>query len=99
MSSLFVFLAARDWRKLYAIHSFQGLKNAIIAIALQCTEGAGSTLAYIDYFDLYLAPERWEFRVLSNNEWLEMNQALQGLKWHSFDEQIEDAENNAYPSY
>jgi hypothetical protein len=84
VSKLFLFLEAKDWENLHAIQSFDATKNAIIVIALQCKDVAGSTLPYVDYAELYSASERGEFCVLTELQWLGLNQALPGLDWHSF---------------
>jgi hypothetical protein len=69
---------------LQEIHSFVGTKNAIIAIAVRCSENHGSALTYIDYFELYSSSELCGVHRLGTDEWQSLVSALPDLEWHAF---------------
>jgi len=84
VEQLFKAIERRDWNTLVSIQSFEGSKNAVIATAIRCPRAAGSVQPYVDYVELYSAPERCEHVVLNDEEWRDLNDALATLSWYSF---------------
>lgn len=77
-------LERKDWRELVGIHSFEGMKNAVIVTAIRCPKGTGSVLPYADYVELYFPSERGTSVVLSDEEWRNLADLLPTLDWHTF---------------
>jgi hypothetical protein len=84
ISQLLQLLKAHDWKNLVPIHTFIGTENATIAIAIECTNDSGATLAYVDYADLWLASDRGQYDLLNTEEWENLKRAAPEVEWHLF---------------
>jgi hypothetical protein len=75
---------AKEWEQLLHIHSFDVTKNAICANAVKCPTGAGFTVAFISYQELYSHDElAARSQALDAVEWASLTRAFQNVDWHS----------------
>jgi hypothetical protein len=83
-SQLLELLRARDWKNLVQIQTFIATENAVIAIAIECTNNSGATFAYVDYADLWSGNDRGQYDLLNAADWQNLKQTAPAIKWHLF---------------
>jgi len=83
MLKLIPALDSKAWEQLSQIHSFEGSKNAICANAIACPSGAGFTIAFISYVELYSHDELARSQALNLAEWASLLRVFPNADWHA----------------
>lgn len=84
MSALLAASEESRWRDLRAIQTFNGDQDAVVALAIRCTDRSGALICALDPFELYAGMSLLRRYSLRSSEWMELLEAAPDLRWHPF---------------
>lgn len=84
MESLMSAFELNDWARLSSISSFEWDKNAFVAKAISCPNGAGFAVATISYFELWWDDDLIRSNALDQAQWSALTSAFPNTEWHPF---------------
>ena len=82
MLKLISLFDSKEWEQLSQIHSFDGTKNAVCAKAIACPAGAGFTVTFISYEELWSNDELVKSQALDAAEWSLLLRRFPNVDWH-----------------
>jgi hypothetical protein len=72
------------WNRLRNIQTFNGMQDALEAIAIRCTDRSGTLINTHNPYELYDSTSLFRRFPLDTDEWLRLLEAAPDLKWHPF---------------